>query len=212
MARERLLMRKIREILRLRWAQGLSVREVARSAGVSTGVVSKLEGRARLLELSWAAVEGLSDEALEERLYGLRQAVGKPNRPQPDPLAMHMELKKKGVTLELLHLEYLEEHPDGYRYTAFCEAYRRWRKKQPLVMRQQHVAGEKMFTDFSGMKPWFIDEGTGQRVDVELFVAVLGASNYTYAVATPTMRVADWISGHVGALSYFEGVPGDDRA
>jgi len=207
MARERLLMREVREILRLRLAQKLGVREVARSVGRSTGVVSKTLARARLRELSWAEVEGLSEEALEERLYGRREAVGKHNRPQPDPLAIHLELKKKGVTLELLHLEYLEEHPDGYRYTAFCDVYRKWRKKRPLVMRQQHVAGEKMFTDFSGMRPSIIDEATGERVEVELFVAVLGASNYTYAVATPTMRVSDWVSGHVGALAYFEGVP-----
>jgi len=207
MARERLLMRQVREILRLRLVQRLSVREVGRSVGVSAGVVSKMETRARHLGLTWAAVGTLSDEALEERMYGLRKAVGKHDRPQPDPLAMHLELKKKGVTLEVLHLEYLEEHPDGYRYTRFCDFYREWRKKRPLVMRQQHVAGEKMFTDFSGTKPSIIDESTGERVEVELFVAVLGASNYTYAVATPTMRVSDWVSGHVGALAYFEGVP-----
>lgn len=207
MAKERLLMREVREILRLRWQQELSVREVSRSVGVSTGVVSKKEARARRVGLTWATVEALDDEALEERMYGLREAVGKHDRPQPDPLAIHIELKKPGVTLELLHLEYLEAHPDGYRYTAFCDVYRKWKKKRSLVMRQQHVAGEKMFTDFSGKKPHFIDASTGQRVEVELFVAVLGASNYTYAVATPTMRVADWVSGHVGALSYFEGVP-----
>jgi len=207
MATERLPMRNVREILRLRWERGLTVREAARSLGVSTGAVSKTEARARRLELSWAAVELLDDAALEERMYGLREAAFKHNRSLPDPLTIHLELKKKGVTLELLHLEYLEAHPDGYRYTAFCDVYRLWRKKQSLVMRQQHVAGEKMFTDFSGLRPWLFDASTGERVEVELFVAVLGASNCTYAVATPTMRVADWVAGHVGALSYFEGVP-----
>jgi transposase len=207
MARERLSMRNVREILRLRWQHDRTVREVARSVGASTGVVSKTEARARRCELTWAAVEGLSDAELEERMYGSREAAGKRDRPQPDPLAIHLELKKPGMTLELLHLEYLAEHPDGYRYTAFCDVYRKWKKKRSLVMRQQHVAGEKMFTDFSGKKPHIIEESTGERVEVELFVAVLGASNYTYAVATPTVRVADWVSGHVGALSYFEGVP-----
>lgn len=207
MARERLLMRDVREILRLRWQHKLSVREVSRSVGASTGVVSKTQARARLRGLTWAAVEQLSDAELEERMYGSREAAGKHDRPQPDPLAMHLELKKPGVTLELLHLEYLEAHPDGYRYTAFCEVYRKWKKKQSLVMRQRHIAGEKMFADFSGKRPHIIDASTGERVEVELFVAVLGASNYTYAVATPTLRVADWVSGHVGALSYFEGVP-----
>lgn len=207
MATERLPMRNVREILRLRWERGLKVREVARSLGVSTGTVSKTESRARRTELTWATVELLDDAELERRLYGSREVAGKHHRPQPDPLALHLELKKKGVTLELLHLEYLERHPDGYRYTAFCDVYRRWKKKHALVMRQEHVAGEKMFTDFSGLKPSFIDASTGERVEAELFVAVLGASNYTYAVATPTMRVGDWVHGHSGALSYFEGVP-----
>lgn len=207
MARERLPMRNIREILRLRWERGLKVRQVARSLGVSTGVVSKTEARARHLELTWAAVELLDEVALEERLYGRREVAGTHSRPQPDPVATHLELKKKGVTLELLHLEYLERHPDGYRYTAFCDVYRRWKKKRSLVMRQDHVAGEKMFTDFSGTKAWFFDEATGERIGAELFVAVLGGSNYTFAVATPTMRVADWVQGHNGALWYFEGVP-----
>jgi transposase len=191
----------------LRWERGLTVREVARSLGVSTGVVSKTEARARWLELTWAAVEVLDDVALEQRLYGCQEVVGKHNRPLPDPLAIHLELKKKGVTLELLHLEYLKDNPEGYRYTAFCDVYRKWKKKRSLVMRQQHVAGEKMFADFSGSRPHILNASTGERIEVELFVAVLGASNYTYAVATPTLRVADWVSGHVGALSYFEGVP-----
>lgn len=207
MARERLPMRNVREILRLRWERGLKVREVARSVGVSTGVVSKTVARARGLELTWAAVEALDDQALESRLYGCREVVGKCNRPLPDPLWIHLELKKKGVTLELLHLEYLQNEPEGYRYSAFCNVYRKWKKKRSLVMRQTHVAGEKMFTDFSGMKPCLFDAATGERIEVELFVAALGASNYTYAVATPAMRVADWIEGHNQALSYFEGVP-----
>ena len=207
MATERLLMRKIREILRLRWEQGLKVRQTARSLGVSTGTVSKTEARARHLSLSWAAVELLDDEELEERLYGPLKVAGKHDRPLPDPVQMQVELKKKGVTLELLHLEYLQEHPDGYRYTAFCDVYRKWRKKRGLVMRQDHVAGEKMFTDFSGSKPWIFELATAERIEVELFVAVLGASNYTYVLATPSMRVADWVEGHSSALEYFGGVP-----
>jgi transposase len=151
-------------------------------------------------------VEALDDEALEARLYGEAKSAGKRERPKPDPVYLHVELKKKGVTLELLHLEYLKEYPDGYRYTAFCDVYRQWRNKRALAMRQHHVAGEKSFTDFSGKKPTIVNAKTGERIEVELFVAVLGASNLTYAEATPTQRVADWIRGHTNAFAYFEGV------
>lgn len=207
MARKRLPVRKIREILRLRWVRDLKVRATARSLGVSHGVVSQTEQRARHRGLDWTAVEGLDDGALEKLLYGEPKAAGKQNRPRPDPLLLHVELKRKGVTLELLHLEYLEEHPDGYRYTAFCDVYRQWKKRRSLVMRQTHRAGEKMFTDYSGKKPSILDSTTGERIEVELFVAVLGASNCTYVEATATQRVADWLGANMNALEYFGGVP-----
>ena len=203
MARERLPMGKTREVLRLRWVQGLRVRQAARSAGVSTGKVSQTEQRATRLGLDWAAVEAMSDLELERLLYGEPEAAGTRERPKPDPL----ELKKKGVTLELLHLEYLQEHPDGLRYSAFCELYRQWRKRRGVVMRQEHRAGEAMFTDYSGKKPVIIDQASGEAIEVELFVAVLGASNLTYVEATATQRVADWIGANVRALEYFGGVP-----
>jgi transposase len=206
MSKERLSMRKIREVLRLRWVQRRSVREVSRALGVSTGMVSTTVQRARVRGLTWEQAEQRSDEELEQLLYGMRTSAAE-ERPKPDPLYLHMELKKPGVTLELLHLEYLERHPTGYRYTAFCDVYRRWHGRQGLVMRQQHKAGEKMFTDFSGKKPWIIDTATGERVEVELFVAVLGASNFTYAEATATQRVPDWIGANVRALEYVGGVP-----
>ncbi len=207
MARERLAVRKIREILRLRWERGLRVRETARSLGVSTGAVSQTEARARHLGLTWPLVEALADEELDRRLYGEPKSVGKHARPKPDPVMLHVELKRKGVTLELLHLEYLQEHPDGYRYTAFCDVYRKWKKRGAPVMRQNHRAGEKCFTDYSGNKPYIIDPATGERIEVELFVAVLGASNLTYVEATATQRVADWVGANANALEYFGGVP-----
>jgi transposase len=110
------------------------------------------------------------------------------------------------VTLELLHLEYLREHPEGYRYTAFCEAYREWLARRGLVMRQQHKAGEKLFVDYSGKKPRVVDPTTGEVIEVELFVAVLGASNLTYAEATRTQRMGDFVRSHVNAFAYFGGV------
>jgi len=119
---------------------------------------------------------------------------------------MHRELRRKGVTLELLHLEYLRDHPEGYRYTAFCDHYRRWLEKRNLSMRQNHKAGEKMFVDYSGDRPEVVDSATGEVMAVELFVAVLGASNLTYAEATETQQVKDWVESHVRACEFFGGV------
>jgi transposase len=203
---ERLVMSKVREVLRLRWALGRSVREAARAAGVSVGVVSSIERRASRAALDWAAVEGLDDAQLEGRLYGGPKHTRGPSRVLPDPAWMHAELRRTGVTLELLHLEYLREHPNGYRYTAFCDAYRVWVKQRGLVMRQRHKAGDKTFVDYSGKKPSVVDAATGEVVEVELFVAVLGASNLTYAEATRTQTMGDFVASHVRAFEYFGGV------
>lgn len=205
MATERLPMRKIREVLRLRWQLGRTVREAARGLGVSAGVVSKMSTRAAKAGLTWEIVEALDDATLEERLYG-RPASPSKERPRPDPVHIHTELRRPGVTLELLHLEYLEQHPDGYRYTVFCDTYREWLGRVGVTMRQVHTAGEKCFVDYSGKKPTIIDPTTGQRAEVELFVAVLGASNLTYVEATATQRVADFVGSHVRAFAFFEGV------
>jgi transposase len=207
MATERLPMRKIREILRLRREQGLSVREAARALGVSVGVVSKTSARAEKAGVTWTVAESLSDVELEARLYG-RPPGPNDDRPRPDPVYTHTELRRSGVTLELLHLEYLERHPTGLRYTAFCEVYRRWLSRASVVMRQQHKAGDKCFVDFSGVRPHYVDPATGERVSVELFVAVLGASNLTFADVTVSQRVEDFVAAHVSALEYFGGVPG----
>jgi transposase len=178
---------------------------VAGSQGVSVGMVSATLGRAHAAGLAdWASVEGLSEAELESRLYG-RPRSG--SRPVPDPLWLHTERQRKGVTLELLHHEYLEQHPDGYRYSQFCEYYRRWCKKRRLSMRQVHRAGEKLFVDYAGQKPKVVDRSTGEEREVELFVAAFGASSYTYAEATETQRVADFIGSHSRALAYFGGVP-----
>lgn len=206
MATARLPMRKAREILRQKWQCGLTHRQVANSVRVSPGTVGEVVTRAKLAKLDWTTVESLSEDALERALYG-KPPVGEVTRPVPDLVYLHTELRRKGVTLALLHVEYLEKHPDGLRYTAFCEHYRRWRERQRPVMRQTHVAGEKVFVDYSGDKPHVVDPSTGETHEVELFVAVLGASNLTYACAMRTQQVADWCAGHVGAFEYFGGVP-----
>ena len=206
MATERLPMRHIREILRLKWRLQRSHRETARSLGISPGAVASVISRATAIGLTWDALEGVSDDTLEQRLYG-PTVTGRAARPRPDPAWIHTELRRAGVTLELLHLEYLPQQPDGYRYSAFCAHYRDWLARQRLSMRQVHKAGEKLFVDYSGKKPEIVDPATGVVRAVELFVAVLGASNYTYAEATETQRSADFIQSHGRAVEYLGGVP-----
>src|SRR6266702_5922121 len=205
MATERLSMRQTREILRQKWSLGRTHREVAQSLGISSGAVGMTVLRARATGLTWAQVEPLSDEALEARVYGPPPPPTR-HRPVPDCAALHAERRKPGVTLELLHLEYLEQHPDGYRYTQFCEGYRRWLQRRGFSMRQVHRAGEKCFVDYAGKKPRLIEPTTGEVTEVELFVAVLGASNYTYAEATRTQQVPDWLASHQRAFQFFHGV------
>jgi transposase len=206
MAGQRLSMRHVREILRQKWCLGRSHREVAASLGVSVGVVSGTLTRAQEAELDWAAIEGLSEVELEARLYHAARGPD-PCRPLPDFARVHTERQRPGVTLELLHVEYLEQHPNGYRYSQFCEYYRRWCRKKRLSMRHVHRAGEKMFVDYSGKKPGIVDRATGEVEEGELFVAVLGASSYTYAEATRSQKSADFIASHTRALEYFGGVP-----
>jgi transposase len=199
-------MHKLREILRQKLVLRRSHREIARSVGTSAGAVGGATKRAEHAGLDWEAIAQMGDDALEERLYGPRHAH-LAVRPLPDPGRLHVELRRAGVTLELLHLEYLAEHPDGYRYTKFCEVYREWVERQKPTMRQVHTAGDAMFVDYSGKKLSYVERATGEVVEVELFVAVLGASNLTYVEATGTQRVAEFIGSHVRALSYFGGVP-----
>src|SRR5688572_25148948 len=147
MPTERLSMGHTREILRQKLLLERSHREVARSVGVSAGVVGKAISRASRAGLTWEAIDALDDAALEAKLYGAGAPPGE-ERPEPDCARIQIERKRPGVTLELLHLEYLERHPTGFRYTQFCERYREWLKKQRLSMRQVHRAGDKVFVDF----------------------------------------------------------------
>ena len=123
----------------------------------------------------------------------------------PDWPTVHRELRRKGVTLQLLHLEYKEQHPDGYQYTQFCRHYRAWQGRLDLVMRQEHRAGEKLFVDFAGQTIPIVDPETGEISEAQLFVAVLGASNYTYAEACASQSLPDWIAAHVHAVRFFGG-------
>jgi len=205
MPAERLSMRKTREILRQKWVLERSHREVAASVGLSVGAVSATLKRATEAQLDRAGLEAMSDDALETLLYPVKASTAA--RPQPVFPYIHVERKKPGVTLELLHLEYIEQHPSGYRYTQFCELYRLWLSQRGLVMRHEHYAGDKAFVDYAGKKPHFVDPATGEIIEVELFVGVLGASNYTYAEVTRTQRGPDFIQSHVRMLAFFGGVP-----
>ncbi len=204
MATERLPMRKTREILRLKELKR-SHREISRALGVGGATVSEAAARARAAQLDWVAITAMSDAELEARLYPSSANI---ERPLPDPAKLDIELRKPGVTLRLLHHEYLEQNRVGaYGYTQFCAHYNDWKKTQSLTMRQVHRAGDKLFVDYSGKKPSIVDIETGERIEVELFVAVLGASNYTYAEVTRSQTVPDWVMSHVRALEYFRGVP-----
>lgn len=209
MATERLSMRKTREILRQKWVLGRTHRAIASSVGVSAGVVGAVMTRAKEAELAdWAAVEALSEAELDAALYRAAGSHGTSTpRAEPDCAWVHRERSRPGVTLLLLHDEYRQKHPDGFGYTAFCDRYREWISKRGLVMRQVHVAGDAMFVDYSGKRPRIYDVLTGEVTEVELFVAVLGASSLTYAEATMSQRGPDWITSHVRALEYFGGVP-----
>jgi transposase len=157
--------------------------------------------------LGWPLPEGMDDGQLEARLFARAEPPPAANRPLPDWRAVHRELHRKGVTLQLLWMEYKEREPEGYQYTQFCRHYRTWQGRLDLVMRQEHRAGEKMFVDFPGMTLPIVDPETGLVWQAELFVAVLGASSYTYAEALPSQALPDWISGHVHAFEAFEGCP-----
>lgn len=198
-------MRKTKEVLRLKFELGLSHREVGRSLGLSPGTVAKTVGRLEAAGLTWEVAQALSEDALETKLYGAASTAA--TRPLPDFSKVHAEYRRVGVTLALLHAEYLESEPAGYQYTQFCDFYRRWLGQRGLTMRQEHKAGEKLFVDYSGKRPHYIDRETGERVDVELFTAVLGASNYTYTESTRSQQLPDWIGSHARTFAFLAGVP-----
>lgn len=198
-------MHVLREILRQKLGLGRSHRQVAAALGVSAGKVASVYTHARAFGIDAAALAALTDAELEARLYP--KAAPTCIRPEPDCAALHLELRRRGVTLALLHLEYLAAEPNGLRYTQFCERYREWLKRQSPVMRQVHLAGDKLFVDYAGMKAELTDPATGEITEVEVFVAVLGASNYTYAEATRTQQVSDFTASVSRALSFIGGVP-----
>ena len=207
MANKGLSMRKIREVLRRHHGAGLSTRAIARSVKVSPATVGKYLRRAGERGLSWPLPESLDDAALERRLFATSAVPKGAPRPLPQWSEVHRELRRKGVTLTLLWHEYKAAHPEGLQFSQFCERYRAFASTRDVVMRQEHRAGEKMFVDYAGQTVPVVDRETGEERQAQVFVAVLGASSYTFAEATWTQTLPDWTASHVRAFEFFGGCP-----
>lgn len=206
MPQERLTLRKIREILRLKWELGLSNRTIARSCRTSHSTVGEYVKRAETAGLKWPLPEDIDDEKLTELLFPRTGQEQKQTIPVPDWEKVHTELRRKGVTQQLLWMEYIEKYPQGYCYSQFCALYREWAKKLNPTMRLHHKAGEKLFVDYTGQTVPVIDPNTGEIKEAEIFVAVLGASSYTYAEAQWAQDLANWTGGHVRTFDFIGGV------
>lgn len=201
-------MRSIKEVLRLRFHAQLSIRKIRASTNLSVGAIQKIIQQAQRLEIGWPLPPDVDEAELERRFYPstTHATVGKFE--QPDFAFMHIELQRKGMTKQLLWEEY-QQHCTGkpYQYSQYCERYRRWAKKQKRSMRQTHRAGEKAFIDYAGPTIPIVDHRTGEVMfEANVFVAVLGASNYTYAEATRSQTLSDWLGSHVRMFEFFGGV------
>src|SRR4029450_3517148 len=207
MPAQRLAMRHVQEVLRLKWEQGLSDRKIAQSLGISRPAVAEYVRRAQAAGVSWPLPDTYDEGALERLLFPAVSARAPAPHLVPDWAIVHRELKRKGVTLFLLWQEYKAATPDGLQYSWFCQSYRAWASKLDLVMRQPHRAGEKLFVDYAGQGIPVVNGHSGEVHEVAIFVAVLGASNYTYAEATWTQSLPDWIGSHVRTFAALGGGP-----
>jgi len=201
-------MRQIREILRLKHQNALSVREIARSCGLPASTVGDYLRRAEAAALSWPLPEDLTEEQLLEKLLGDIEppVASEAAKVLPDWKHLHQELRRKGVTLQLLWQEYRQTQPQGYAYSRFCELYREWEGTLDPVLRQVHVPGEKMFVDWAGQTVPIYNATDGTTSQAHLFVAVLGASNKTFTEAFPNEQLPAWIAGHCHAYTFMGGV------
>ena len=204
MGQQRLPVRKIREVLRLK-AAGFSDRQIAVSIGSARSTIQECVRRAIAAGVGWPLPAELDEAALHGQLY--RRSVPLTRTPQPDFSYLHAQLQRRSVTRMLLWQEYKAAEPNGWQYSVFCDQYRRWLRSQELVFRQEHVPGDKLFVDYAGQTVPITDRLTGESTAAQIFVATLGASNYTYAEATLSQRLPDWLASHVRALAYFGGVP-----
>tara|TARA_B100001540_G_scaffold198513_1_gene174855 strand:- start:1010 stop:2551 length:1542 start_codon:yes stop_codon:yes gene_type:complete len=201
-------MRKIKDVLRLHYESGLSRRGVAQALNISYGSTVNYLNRAQQAGISWPLPDDLDERALGRLLFPSQPLTGQRRFTEPDYGAIHQELKRKGMTKQLLWQEYRQQHPDdGYSYAQFCHRYQEWLGKQQRSMRQLHRAAEKLFVDYCGLTLPVVNPDTGEVRPAQVFVAVLGASNYTFACAHWTQSQADWLNAHVQAFEFFGGVP-----
>jgi transposase len=209
MPAERVPMRQAREIIRLKFSAGVPTREIGRRLGLAPSTVRETLNRLASAGLSWPLREGISDAELETALYANRRSKrGHRRHAEPDWPAVHRELKRKHVTLLIVWDEYIAANPGGYSYSRFCELYRGFEAKLSVTMRQTHVAGERLFVDYAGDGvPVVVDRHTGELRKAQVLVAVLGASSFTFAFASWTQTLPDWIDAHVRALKAIGGVP-----
>ena len=201
-----LSMKKIEEVLRLKYKNGLSHRAIAKSCRISASTVSEYVTHAKAAGLSWPLPEGMTPKQLETRRFPGKVSAGR-QIPQLDWRQVNKELKRKGVTLSLLWIEYRQEHPDGYGYSQFCQHFREWKKPLNPIMRHNHKAGEKLFVDYAGQTVEVVDLERGEIREAQVFVTTLGASNYTYAEAHWSQRLPNWTGGHVRAFEFLGGLP-----
>jgi transposase len=201
-------MRKIKDILRLRHEAGLSYRDIAQALGVGYGTVVDYLNRAAHAGVSWPLPAAMDERDLGRLLFPSQPVTGQRRFSDPDFPLTHQELKHKGVTKQLLWQEYRQQHPDdGYSYAQFCHRYKEWLGCQQRSMRQIHLAGEKVFVDYCGPTRVVLNPDTGEERRAQIFVAVLGASNYTFACAHWSQAQGDWLNAHVQAFEFFGGVP-----
>ncbi len=200
-------MRKIREVLRLKFEHNLSERKIARSCNISRSTVKDYLARFSVSELSWPLPDTLDEKVLEQQLFPAKSSDSRSKQATPDWSQIHQELRHPNTTLMLLWQEYKSCHPDGYQYSWFSDQYRSWRNQVDVVMRQNHVAGDKLFIDYAGQTMTVVDQFTGEARQVQIFIATLGASSYTYAEATWSQSLPDWIGSHIRAFEFLGGIP-----
>ena len=206
-AKRELTMRQLRYILRLHH-DGVSAREIGRRLGVARSTIQDNLRRVAAAGLQWPLPEDVTDDAFRRPTVPAgRGPAGQRRRVEPDWATLARELKRPGVNLMVLWEEYREDHPEGYGYSRFCDLLREFERRLSPVMRQHHVAGDKVFVDYSGKRIAIVDPCTGEVRDAEIFVGVLGASSYTYAEASFTQTLPDWIGAHVRMFRFFGGVP-----
>jgi transposase len=187
---------------------GVSARAIGRALGVARSTIQDNLRRAQASGIAWPLPAELTDDVLEQRLFARPGTkAGLRRRSEPDWGMLARELKRPGVNLMVLWEEYRQAEPDGYGYSRFCDLFREFERRLSPVMRQHHVAGDKVFVDYSGKRVAIVDPDSGVVHDAELFVGVLGASSYTYAEASLTQTLPDWIGAHVRMFRFFGGVP-----